>query len=233
MEKSISERLATLSVAHVADGCLRAGSSMRVVADLQPVLPGQRASGRARPVRHHGSVDVFLEALADAGVGDVLVIDNGDRIDEGCIGDLTTLEVAQAGLSGIVIWGRHRDTAIVRKIPIALFSRGACARGPVRLDARGADTFASARLGNELANRSDWVVADDDGVILIDDRAIDAVVTAAESIRDNETLQTERMNAGATLRTQLRFAEYLEARAADSSVDFRTYLRALDAAIEE
>ena len=44
------------------------------------------------PARHYGSVDVFLEALSSAGPGDVLVIDNGGRTDEACIGDLVALE---------------------------------------------------------------------------------------------------------------------------------------------
>jgi hypothetical protein len=38
---------------------------------------GQGIAGRVLPVRHYGSVDVFLEAFSRAGAGDVLVIDNG------------------------------------------------------------------------------------------------------------------------------------------------------------
>jgi hypothetical protein len=36
------------------------------------------------PVRHYGSVDVFLEAFGRAQAGDVPVIDNGGRSDEAC-----------------------------------------------------------------------------------------------------------------------------------------------------
>jgi len=205
---------------------------MRVVAGLLPLILGQRASGRAIPVRHYGSVDVFLEAIAGAD-GGVLVVDNDDREDEGCIGDLTTLEVANARLTGIIIWGRHRDTAIVRSIPIAMFSRGACARGPVRLDAREPEAFVDARIGEEIVTASDWVVADDDGAIFIDDAHIEPVVSAAESIRDVETQQAERMKAGVSLREQLKFADYLHARAADPALDFRAHLRAKGGAIEE
>ena len=61
-----------------------------------------RIAGRALPAKHFGSVDIFLEAMMSAEQGDVLVIDNNGRADEGCIGDLTTLEArAQAR--------RHRD----------------------------------------------------------------------------------------------------------------------------
>jgi len=44
-------------------------------------------AGRVLPVRHYGSVDVFLEAMGMAQPGDILVIDKGGRMDEGCIGD--------------------------------------------------------------------------------------------------------------------------------------------------
>jgi 4-hydroxy-4-methyl-2-oxoglutarate aldolase len=226
-------RLSRLSVAHLADGCLRIGTPMRVVAGIGPIVPGQRAQGRAIPVRHYGSVDVFLEALSNAQADDVLVVDNGDREDEGCIGDLAALELAGAGLSGIIIWGRHRDTAIVRTLPIALFSRGACARGPVRLDPREPEAFVSARIADELVTAADWVVADDDGAIFIDDSLVASVTDAAEAIRDVEVRQARQMSEGTSLREQLRFGDYLDARARDPSVDFRTFLRSRNAAIEE
>ena len=43
--------------------------------------------------------------------GDVLVIDDGGRVDEACIGDLAVLEARTAGVAGIVVWGRGRACA--------------------------------------------------------------------------------------------------------------------------
>ncbi|MEV5767684.1 hypothetical protein AB0L34_24385 [Micromonospora sp. NPDC052213] len=43
---------------------------------------------------------MFLEAYAGAAPGDVLVIDNGGRTDEACVGDLAVLEGAAAGVAG-------------------------------------------------------------------------------------------------------------------------------------
>ncbi len=76
-----------LTTAHLADGCLRAGIPARCV-PLRPAIPGSRLAGRALPARHAGSVDIFLEALEQAEPGDVLVVDNGGRLDEACVGDL-------------------------------------------------------------------------------------------------------------------------------------------------
>jgi len=230
---TIAERLAHLSVAHLCDACLRVGIHIRIAPPLAPIVPGQRASGRVRPVRHAGSVDVFLEALERSSAGEVLVVDNDDRDDEGCLGDLTALEVSNAGLRGIVIWGRHRDTAILRAISLPLFSKGACGRGPVRLDARDAETFRSARIGGEVATPDDWAIADDDGVLFVADAHIAAVAEAGEAIRDAEARQVALMGEGVPLRAQLRFDDYVLAREADPGLDFRAHLRGLNAAIEE
>lgn len=51
------------------------------------------------------NIDVLLEALGHAAPGEVLVIDNGGRRDEACIGDLVVLEAEKADIAGIVIGG--------------------------------------------------------------------------------------------------------------------------------
>src|SRR2546427_13218584 len=69
---------ADLSTPLVADACLRRDVSLRAAPPgIRAVVPGHRVAGRALPVRHYGSVDVFLEAFSRAEAGDVLVIDNG------------------------------------------------------------------------------------------------------------------------------------------------------------
>src|SRR4051812_39426807 len=94
-----------VTTAHLTDGCVRNAVEVRCApAGTAAITPGSRFSGRALPVQHFGSVDIFLEALENAAPGDVLVIDNGGRLDEACVGDLMALEAASAGLAGIVIW---------------------------------------------------------------------------------------------------------------------------------
>src|SRR5579872_4040186 len=102
----LRRRFAALTTAHLADACLRARVPLRC-ALLHAVVPGSRLAGRVTPARHAGSVDIFLEALQGAAPGDVLVVDNGGRLDESCVGDLVVLEAHAAGLDGIVIWGLH------------------------------------------------------------------------------------------------------------------------------
>ncbi|MFZ5898949.1 MAG: RraA family protein [Bacillota bacterium] len=107
----IAASCAGLSTPLIADACLRLGLPLRPAPPgIRPVLPGSRMAGRVLPARHYGSVDVFLEAMMNASPGDVLVIDNGGRLDEGCVGDLTVLEAMACGLAGMVVWGCHRDS---------------------------------------------------------------------------------------------------------------------------
>src|SRR5690242_13873191 len=137
-----------LSTPLVADACVRVGVPLRVAPPgIGAVIPGQRIAGRALPARHYGSVDVFLEAFSGAAHGDVLVVDNGGREDEACVGDLVVLEAQAAGVGGVTVWGRHRDTAELTQIALPVFSYGRCPAGPVRLDEQEPSALASARFG--------------------------------------------------------------------------------------
>jgi regulator of RNase E activity RraA len=229
----IVTRFANLTTAHLTDGCVRAGQQVRCgPAGMAAVEPGARLAGRALPVRHSGSVDIFLEALEGAESGDVLVIDNQGRLDEACAGDLMVLEAAGAGLAGIVIWGLHRDTAEIREIGLPVFSQGSMPTGPLRLDPRADDALDAAAFGDWTITRDDLVFADDDGVLFVPAAAADDVLAAAEQIRDTERAQAEKSRGGQSLRDQLQFAAYLEKRAADPTLTLRQHLAAIGGAIE-
>ncbi|MEZ5190004.1 MAG: RraA family protein [Schumannella sp.] len=162
----------------------------------------------------------------------MLVVDNGGRLDEACVGDLITLEVASAGLAGILIWGLHRDTAEIREIGLPVFSLGSMPTGPLRVDPRASDALDAATVGPWSVTPADLVIADDDGALFIPVADAERVAAAAEAIRDTEYTQAARSRAGESLRAQLRFAEYLAKRDADPALTLRQHLTGVGGAIE-
>jgi 4-hydroxy-4-methyl-2-oxoglutarate aldolase len=231
---SLSSKFQDLSTPLVADACLRLGVPVRVAPlGIRSVPAGARAAGRAVPARHSGSVDVFLEAFGRAQPGDVLVIDNGGRADEACIGDLTALEAGACRLAGLVVWGLHRDTSELERIGLPVFSYGACPSGPRRLDAPDPEALLSARFGDCIVTREDVVFGDADGVIFAPGSRAAEVLDAARSIFERERAQADAVREGRTLREQLRFEDYLGRRAADPTYTFRRHLRLLGGAVEE
>lgn len=233
MSKTLSDRLDGLSTPHLADGCLHIGVPLRCgPAGLLPLAPALRCAGRVRPVRHVGSIDVFLEALRYAVPGEVMVIDNGGRLDEACIGDIVAIEARNAGIAGIVVWGLHRDDGELRDLGLPVFSLGAFPTGPQRLHARPADAFERAAVGAHCVTDGDVVVADSNGVLFIPGNCLDAVATAAARVRDTEFRQLAAMAQGRGYRDQVRFADYLARREDNPGYGFRLHLKTVEAAGE-
>jgi 4-hydroxy-4-methyl-2-oxoglutarate aldolase len=232
--ESLSRAFDKLSTPLIADAALRLKIPFRISPPgIRPVTPNQRIAGPVLPVRHFGSVDVFLEAMQNARRGEVLVIDNGGRLDEGCIGDLTALETENCGLAGIIVWGAHRDTPELRKIGLPIFSYGMCPSGPQRLDPRDSSALQSARFGNFVVHAEDIVFADDDGCLFVLAGHADDLFPVADEIWQRERRQAEAIKRGRSLREQLDFARYLEKRTAHPGYTFREHLKEMDGAIEE
>ena len=232
--QQLADAFSELSTPLVADATLRLGVPLRLAPPgVRPVLPRQRVAGQVLPARHYGSVDVFLEAMGAADPGDVLVVDNGGRMDEGCIGDLTVLEAQACGLSGIIVWGAHRDAAELARIGFPVFSYGVYPAGPLRLDAPELDALTTAHFGDFLVGQEDVVFGDLNGVLFVPGLWAEELLAAARAIWQTERAQARAIQAGKTLRGQLRFDEYLARRAEDASYTFRQHLRAIGGAIEE
>jgi 4-hydroxy-4-methyl-2-oxoglutarate aldolase len=230
----LAETFSTLSTPLVCDAALRLQMSVQIAPiGIRPIIPGSHLAGRALPARHFGSVDVFMEAMESAQRGDVLVIDNNGRTDEGCIGDLTALEAQASGLAGIVVWGTHRDTPELKRIGLPIFTYGSCPAGPQRLDPRSEDALRSAGFGEFQVTRNDVVFADHDGCVFVPAGSVEQVLKTARNILETERKQADRIKTGKTLREQLKFADYLAKRSKDPTLTFRQHLRDIGGAIEE
>ena len=230
----LAKKFSKLSTPLMTDACLHVKVPLRVApSGIRPLTSGMRATGRALPARHRGSVDVFLEVMKNALPGDVMVIDNEARTDESCIGDLTVLEAKASGLAGLVVRGYHRDTSELVQIGFPVFSYGTYPAGPRRLDERKPEDLTSAKWDDFTVDNNDIVFADDDGVIFVASDAIETVLEAAEKIWKVERRQAEAIRAGKKLSEQLDFDSYLAKRNSDPSYTLRRHLKERGGAIEE
>jgi 4-hydroxy-4-methyl-2-oxoglutarate aldolase len=226
--RDLQQMLLTLSTPLIADACMREGVPVHgAPAGIKSLWPGAKAAGGARPARHFGSVDVFLETLESAQAGDVLVIDNAGRTDEACVGDLIALEAKTAGLSGIVIWGLSRDTDEIVEVKFPLFSLGSIALAPQRNDPQPADALEFAVCGDCRVTTDDYVMADDSGVIFVPTRDIERIAHLGAEIQAAERIQAARMRQGISFRQQTRFDAYLRERSTTPALSFREHLRRL------
>jgi regulator of RNase E activity RraA len=189
--------------------------------------------GPALPVRHFGSVDVFLEAFERSAPGSVLVIDNEGRDDEGCIGDLTVAEAKLAGVAAIIVWGRHRDDHALHEMGLPVWSMGTCPPGPRSARPRSGDPFDQALIGDVLrVTPADMVIADDDGVIFVAGDLWPDVEAAASAIVTAESHQAGLIEFGTSLREQLGFNDYVARHAEDPEYTLRRHLAERGGAIE-
>jgi 4-hydroxy-4-methyl-2-oxoglutarate aldolase len=56
--------------------------------------------------------------------------------------------------------------------------------------------------------RDDLVLGDEDGVLFVPSRQTEEIFTLAETIRDTERRQAERIRAGVSLHSQVRFGDF-------------------------
>jgi 4-hydroxy-4-methyl-2-oxoglutarate aldolase len=225
--------LEPLATAHIADAIVAlAGSLALPPPGLRSNRPGSMVIGPAAPVRHFGSVDVILERIHAAPHGTILVVDNKGRLDEGCVGDLVAAEAKACGLSGVVIFGAHRDSAAINVLGVPLWSLGPFPFGPRDACERTPDYLDYAELGSVKVTAEHVVAADDDGVVVFESARADQIVALARAIRDKEVRQSQLVADGRTLREQLKLDDYLRDLAVDPALTFREHLSAIGGAIE-
>lgn len=225
--------LAPLPTAAIADACVRLKVAPRAVTGLYGLMPGRIVAGPVLPVQHAGSVDVFFEALQSAKPGSVLCIDNQGRLDEGCIGDLTTLEAIHHGCVGILVDGAHRDTTALRQLSLPVWSRGRSPFGPLAARPRAKDALTAATLGGHKVTAADAVALDEDGAVFVPLADAPKVWELAQRIQKAELEQAHLARKSTPLCEQFAVKAYLGAKAKDPSLGFRAHLRSIGKAIEE
>lgn len=187
MAQDPGDRLSALSTATVSDALdrLRCPGSAQGIAPLQN---GQRMAGRAFTVQYvpvgakPGTVGDYVD---DVEAGQVVVLDNGGRTDCTVWGDILTAVAGRRGIAGTVIDGVCRDTHRALETSYPIYSRGRFMRtGKDRVEASAFNVPVT--LGDVSVRPADFVLGDDDGVVVVPEDRVDEVLEVAESIAARE-----------------------------------------------
>ncbi len=149
---------------------------------VRPVFPvGGIVAGRAATLLlTAGDASHAREAIANLQPGEVLVIDQRSESAAACWGEMTARDARGHGAVAVMIDGLCTDVVELADVGIPTFARGVSALVCRRLGLEGGFGL-SVQLGGVPVNPGDLVVADDNGIVVIDPSRVKEVRTAAES----------------------------------------------------
>ncbi len=202
---NIREVLLLVSTANISDAMHRTGELEGIV----PVTPGIKMAGPALTVRTYpGDWAKPVEAIDLVQEGDVLAIDAGG-IGPAVWGELATHSAIQKKAAGLVIDGAIRDTPEIMDLKFPAFSR---LRMPTAGEPKGfGEINVAVSIGGRRVFPGDWLVGDDDGVILIARDKVVEVANRAMDVLEKENRLRGEIEAGSTL-SQVAYLEKWEKR---------------------
>ncbi|TAN21183.1 MAG: 4-carboxy-4-hydroxy-2-oxoadipate aldolase/oxaloacetate decarboxylase [Actinomycetota bacterium] len=187
-----SDALDRLGISGVADGISsRTGALNRIAGRVITVHIVPRTDDMPRP-------HLCTRAIMSADPGDVIVIDNGGRLDVSCWGGLLSLAAVQQQVAGVVLDGACRDVQEAIELQFPVFAKGTTprtARGRIVEESFGEPIFVS---GIAVA-AGDYVIADPTGITFVPRAHIDEVVSLAKRIIDKESEMAKSVKDGKSI----------------------------------
>lgn len=142
-----------------------------------------------------GSLEAVWAAVDDVEPGAVLCVHGPGT--SAYMGDLLASDLANRGFVAAVVDGLIRDRAALSAMEMSFLARGVY---PLALRKPGPGRpMVAVQLGGVTVNPGDWIVADDDGLIVIPPSDLDAVLEKAEENESIEAGIKARVRAGARI----------------------------------
>lgn len=211
--RRLAAQVDTTALCDVA-GDIRVMSSALRCRSANPVLCGPAVTVRCRD-------DFFgvARAVERAGPGDVLVVDGAGR-ETALAGELFVRAALSKELAGIIIDGGCRDLRFIATCQLPVYSRHVTPKAgtTTRLGALA----AAVSCGGVPVHPGDVVIADHDGIVVLDPADAVAQLTAAAEVMATEARVVDRLAAGATLDDCLNLAAHADrlARGEPSTLRF-------------
>lgn len=163
--------------------------------------------GPARTVRCRDDFLGVIQAIDRAEPGDVIVVDGGGR-EIALAGELFTRAALAKGIAGIIVDGGYRDLAFVRTCGLAVYSRHVTPMAGTTV--RPATVDETVSCGGVTVAPGDIVIADLDGIVVLDPAVAEVQLTAAAQVGVTEAMVVHRLDRGDALTACLNVEEHLE-----------------------
>ena len=199
-------KIVQLGAAAISDALGKTGAMDH---DMQCRSANRSMAGPAFTVRLH-TADLLMvsQALSQCPAEHVLVIDAQGELNTAVWGELTTYCAERKGVAGVVIDGAIRDLAKVRRSQFPVYARA------VTPNAGGAEYLgqvnATVSCGGQVVRPGDWVVGDEDGVVVVPAEKLADTLAKAQRIVKAEKVLERAILKGADLGQLLGIGEKIE-----------------------
>jgi 4-hydroxy-4-methyl-2-oxoglutarate aldolase len=133
-------------------------------------------------------------AIEQCRKGDVLVVTTKSESTDGMFGELLATSCQARGIAGVVIEAGVRDVADITTMQFPVFSKAIHSMGTVK------ETAGSVNIdvvcAGAIVHPGDVIVADTDGVVVVQRREVAEVVRLSEERLAKEARNREQLKAG-------------------------------------
>ena len=204
LSKTDRDRLMKLSTTNVADA-LDALGLKGATYGINAIWPTMnKVVGAAVTVKlvaaglTKGKTHLGVKAIDLAQAGDVILVDNGGRLDTSCWGGILANGAKTKGVSGVVIDGACRDVDDYVEINFPVYARGSVvstARGRIMEQS----TNEMVQFGGIQVRPGDIVIGDKSGVVIIPQEKLEEVLIKAEELWQKEEDMVSEIRSGKSM----------------------------------